>query len=191
MDFFWHESLSQSYHLNGRWATGTLERSRHSRDLGLAQILSISLTAIPMWLMCSGAWKCCYDDGDCVLRFLIWCTCLDEIGHWRSLPMPSNTRLECIILLIRSRWWVQAFGGVCLETQHRASKLRRLVRVLTLAAIFKQWQNFHILHIFFLWEKLNTLVFQATEVYKANILFSVLVILVWESSWHWLNGPSK
>lgn len=47
----------------------------------------------------------------CVIRFLIWCTCLNGVGHWLSLAMPSNTRLECIILQLSSRWWVQTFGG--------------------------------------------------------------------------------
>ena len=38
--------------------------------------------------------------------------------------------------------------GVCLQTKCGANKLRRLVHVLTLAAIFKQLQKIHILPIF-------------------------------------------
>lgn len=111
MDLFWHGRLGQSYHFNRRWAAGKLERSMHSRCLGLASILSISLTVIHTWLMCSGARKCCIDVEDCVIRFLIWCTCLNGVGHWLSLHMPSNTRLERIIQRLSSRWWVQTFGG--------------------------------------------------------------------------------
>ena len=111
MDLFWHGRLGQSSHLNRRWAAGKLESSMLSRCLGLALILSISLTVIRTWLMFSGAWKCCIDVEDCVIRFLIWCTCQNGVGHWLSLPMPSSTRLECIILQLNSRWWVQTCGG--------------------------------------------------------------------------------
>ena len=193
MDLFWHGRLGQSYHLNRRWAAGKLESSMLSRCLGLALILSISLTVIRTWLMFSGAWKCCIDVEDCIIRFLIWCTSQNGVGHWLSLPMPSNTRLECIILQLSSRWRVQTFGGgVPSSTIWSQQTYLEGYCMSWLWQLFLSTDEKSYFHPLLLSEYSAWLVFQAKEMRKSNAQFTMSVTVGWRwLPWCWLNGPNK
>lgn len=125
--------------------------------------------------MCNGAWKCCFDVEDCVIRFLIWCTCL-ELDIDNFCLCQAAPELSALFCRSVADGECRRLEGVCLQTQYGANKLRRLLHVLTLADNFKHWQKFYILPIVTL-KILAALVFRAKELYKTKILFSMLVKL--------------